>query len=449
MVAGPFSPPIERRKLASRNEPAGLALRLAAIARLRRVLDGEAFSPIGATEMSDSRDRALANRLVTTALRRHGHIDFILAELLERGLPKKSGSFEAGLRIAIAQLVYLPDLGAHSAVHLAVEAVKRDRKAQHLSGLMNAVLRRVQSHSARYWSLPESLLLPADVARRWSAAYGEAAVEEFGAALLAGAPLDLTLKEMDRGLIAALGAEPVVADTVRIASRDRTVDALPGYGEGRWWVQDVASAVPARLLGLPQGAPVLDLCAAPGGKAAQLVKAGYQVTALDNDAGRVERLRANLARLDYQAEIVTADAKTYAPEVPYSGILLDAPCSATGTFRRHPEVLWNRSAADIAGRVELQRTLLINAVRCLEPAGVLIYCVCSLEPQEGEHQVTWALDSLPELELAPIAPDEVPGLETALTGQGTLRLHPGLDPGGVAGGMDGFFIARLRRRPKA
>jgi 16S rRNA (cytosine967-C5)-methyltransferase len=361
-------------------------------------------------------------------------------------MPAKSGGFEAILRLALAQLVYLPEMGAHSAVHLAVEAAKRDRKAQHLAGLMNAVLRKAQAHAARYWSLPESLLLPADVARRWGAAYGEAVVGDFIAALLAGAPLDLTLKDADADLVAALGAEALIADSVRIASRDRPVEALPGYGEGRWWVQDAAAAIPARLMALPPGARVLDLCAAPGGKTAQLVKAGYAVTALDSDPARIQRLRGNLARLGYAAGIVTEDAASFSAPEPYAGILLDAPCSATGTFRRHPEVLWHRSAADIAGRVALQRRLIANAYNCLQPGGVLVYGVCSLEPEEGERQAAWIGEALPGLEPFPILPGDVPGLETATRPDGTLRLHPGIDPAGVAGGMDGFFVARLRRR---
>ena len=427
-------------------DPAGLKLRLVAAQRLKSVLAGENFAPLTATELADGRDRALANRLITTALRRQGQLNFIIHALLDKGMPGKSGSFEAVLRLSLAQLVFLPDLGAHSALFLAVEATKRDPKARHLSGLMNAVLRNAQANSAKFGMLEDDLLIPDTFGDTWLQAYGEAAIDAFSDALLAGAPLDLTLKDNDHDLIDALGAEPVMADTVRIDQRDRPVEALPGYAEGRWWVQDAASAIPARLLGLPAGARVLDLCAAPGGKTAQLAKAGHLVTALDSDAKRVERLKENLARLDYKAEIIVGDAGTFAPNSPYQGVLLDAPCSATGTFRRHPEVIWHRSVGDVAGRVRLQRALLTNAFRCLDAGGVLIYCVCSLEPAEGEEQVDWALQSLPGLELLPVAADELPGLSEAVSARGLVRTHPGMSPGGRDGGMDGFFVARFRRR---
>ena len=182
---------------------------------------------------------------------------------------------------------------------------------------MNAVLRNAQANSAKFGMLSDDLLIPDTFGDTWLEAYGEDAIDGFSDALLAGAPLDLTLKNDDADLIDALGAEPVMADTVRIDQRDRPVEALPGYAEGRWWVQDAASAIPARLLGAKPGGRVLDLCAAPGGKTAQLVKAGYQVTALDSDANRMERLKENLARLDYAAETVVADAGTYAPDSPY------------------------------------------------------------------------------------------------------------------------------------
>jgi 16S rRNA (cytosine967-C5)-methyltransferase len=431
--------------LAQRTEPAGLRLRLAAAQRLKAVLGGEHFAPLDATDLPDGRDRALANRLITTALRRHGQINAMLTDLLEKGMPPRSGTFEAVLRLSLAQLVFLPDLGAHSALFLAVEAIKRDNKARHLSGLMNAVLRHAQANSARYGLMDEALLLPETVARSWTEAYGAEAVSRFAEALIDGAPLDLTLRDDDAGLIDALGAEPLLADSVRVESRDRPVEALPGYGEGRWWVQDAASALPARLLNLAPGSAVLDLCAAPGGKTAQLVKAGYKVTALDSDAARLERLKANMTRLGYAPKVVEADAATFDPAKPFDGVLLDAPCSATGTFRRHPEVLWSRSAQDIAGRVRLQRALLANAYRCLAPGGTLIYCVCSLETAEGEDQVDWALDALPGLQLLPVSTADLPGLTQAVTPRGLVRTHPGMTPGNGNLGMDGFFVARFRR----
>lgn len=427
-------------------DPAGLKLRLVASQRLKAVLAGDNFVPLNAGELADGRDRALANRLITTALRRQGQLNFIIHALLEKGMPGKSGSFEAVLRLSLAQLVFLPDLGAHSALFLAVEATKRDPKARHLSGLMNAVLRNAQANSAKFGMLSDDLLIPDTFGDTWLEAYGEEAIDGFSTALLAGAPLDLTLKDDDASLIDSLGAEPVIADTVRIEQRDRPVEALPGFAEGRWWVQDTASAIPARLLGAKAGGRVLDLCAAPGGKTAQLVKAGYRVTALDSDASRMDRLKENLSRLNYEAETIVADAGNYAPTSLYDGVLLDAPCSATGTFRRHPEVIWHRSVGDVAGRVRLQRALLANAVRCLDAAGVLVYCVCSLEPAEGESQVDWALETFPGLELLPVTASELPGLEQAVTERGLVRTHPGMAPGGREGGMDGFFVARFRRR---
>jgi 16S rRNA (cytosine967-C5)-methyltransferase len=431
--------------VAYKPDPAGLKLRLIAAQRLRAVLGGEHFAPLNATELPDGRDRALANRLINTALRRHGQIDAMLAELLEKGLPPRSGTFEAVLRLSLAQLVFLPDLGAHSALFLAVEAVKRDNKARHLSGLMNAVLRKAQSNSARYGLMDENLVLPEPVRQRWADIYGAEAISTFASALIDGAPLDLTLRDDDADLVEALGADRLIADSARLENRDRPVEALPGYEEGRFWVQDAASAIPARLLALPEGSAVLDLCAAPGGKTAQLAKAGYKVTALDSDGARLGRLRTNMERLGYAPEVVEADAGNYAPITLFDGILLDAPCSATGTFRRHPEVLWHRSPSDIAGRVRLQQALLANAFRCLEAGGVLIYCTCSLEPEEGELQVDWALDALPGLELFPIRPEELAGLPECVTPRGLVRTHPGLNPGTGNAGMDGFFVARFRR----
>jgi 16S rRNA (cytosine967-C5)-methyltransferase len=426
--------------LAKQKQVPGLSLRLIAADRMRDVLKGASFSPLSASEVTDSRDRALGNRLITTALRYHGPIVLMVGELLQRGIPKKSGRFEAMLHLSLAQLLFLPDLGDHSALFLAGEAMRADQKTQHLIKLMNGVLREAQRRREGVVVSAETLF-PEHLAAQWRGSYGDAALEAFAQALIEGAPLDLTVK----GAIEGLEGSPVIGDTVRIGDRDRAVDQLPGYADGRFWVQDAAAAIPARLMKLAPGARVLDLCAAPGGKTAQLIKAGSAVTALDRDPVRMERLRANLERLHYTADLVTADALEYAPEEPFEGILLDAPCSATGTFRRHPEVVWHRDPTDIAGRVVLQRKLIGRAVESLRPGGILIYCVCSLEAEEGERQAEWALGQ--GLEVVPITAAELDGWAAPVTEPGFLRTHPGqIVPGDKGGTLDGFFVARFQRR---
>ncbi len=427
------------RYLAKQKQVPGLALRLIAADRLKDVLKGASFSPLQSSEVPDSRDRAVGNRLITTALRYRGPIERLLGELLQRGIPKKSGRFEAILQLSLAQLLFLPELGDHSALFLAGEAMRADQKTQHLIKLMNGVLREAQRRRDSV-DVSAETLFPPHLLTPWRAAYGDAAMEAFARALLEGAPLDLTIKAPIEGLDAA----PVIADTVRITDRDRAVDQLPGFAEGQFWVQDAAAAIPARLMRLAPGARVLDLCAAPGGKTAQLIKAGYAVTALDRDDQRMARLAENLARLNFTADLVTSEAETYKPSHTFAGILLDAPCSATGTFRRHPEVIWHRDPADIAGRVALQRRLIAHAAELLAPGGTLIYCVCSLEAEEGEAQAAWAIEQ--GLEPVPIAAAELDGWAAPVTEPGFLRTHPGqIVPGDKGGTLDGFFVARFRK----
>jgi 16S rRNA (cytosine967-C5)-methyltransferase len=311
---------------------------------------------------------------------------------------------------------------------------------------MNAVLRRAQGEAHQLRHLPPQALFPDTLGPLWRDTYGEDAIEEFAEALVEGAPLDLTLRNDDPALVEVLNAVPVLADTIRVETRDRPVEALPGYAEGRWWVQDAAAAIPARLITLAPGARVLDLCAAPGGKTAQLIKAGYRVTALDSDADRKARLGDNLDRLGYAAELVTADVLEWQPEEKFDAILLDAPCSATGTFRRHPEVIWHRSVADIAGRAAMQKRFILRSLSWLKSGGILIYCVCSLEPQEGEAHLGW-LAERDDVALSPVRPSELAGLEAAIRPDGTVRTRPGLPvPGDKPGTLDGFFVARLVSR---
>jgi len=428
----------------------GLAVRQQAAIALDKVLKGKVFEPFNANDFADSRDRALANRLVTMSLRRHGHLDQIIKSLLERGVPKRSGLFEATLRSGLTQLLFLSDIAEHSAIHLAVEIARRDRRASRYDKLLNGVLRQAQRENQQWNSLKNHLLFPLWIAQSWAKNYGDEALEKFGEALLQGAPLDLTLKEKTPDIIEQLGAKATMFDSVRVFSRENPVHKLPCYEEGEWWVQDVAATIAARLFTI-DGVDknhifrVLDMCAAPGGKTAQLVKAGYEVTALDNSPKRLQRLKENFERLKYPTKTLEVDAVNFSTDQKFDGILIDAPCSASGVFRRHPEVLWQRGKEEIVDRVALQQKLISSAVKSLIDGGQLIYCVCSLHEEEGESQVNWVSKNFPQLQLLPISNQELDGLEGAINHQGCVRTHAGLSfSNQTEGGMDGFFIARWR-----
>ncbi|VAW25153.1 16S rRNA (cytosine(967)-C(5))-methyltransferase [hydrothermal vent metagenome] len=440
----------EKPNKSGRDDIAGLGVRQQAALALSKVLKGEVFEPFSANEIANSRDRALANRLVTMSLRRHGHLDQIIKSLLDRGVPKRSGVFEAALRIGLTQLLFLPDIAEHSAIHLAVETIRQDRRASRFDKLLNGVLRQAQRESQQWLSLENHLLFPSWIAQSWAKNYGDEALEKFGEALLQGAPLDLTLKEKTPDIMEQLGATETIFDSVRVFSREKPVHKLPLYDEGEWWVQDVAATIAARLFTFEGGAKnynpkVLDMCAAPGGKTAQLAKTGYEVTALDNSPKRLQRLRENFKRLKYLIETLEADANDFSTDQKFDGILIDAPCTASGVFRRHPEVLWQRGKEEIADRVALQQKLISSAVKSLVDGGQLIYCVCSLHEDEGESQVNWVSKNFPQLQLLPITEQELDGLEGAITHQGYVRTHAGLSfSNQIEGAMDGFFIARWR-----
>lgn len=402
--------------------------------------------PAGLAELSD-KDRALVRAILGTALRQRGRIAAILDRLLERPIPEKSGAVLDLLHVAATQILFM-EVPDRAAVATAMEIAGADPRIRRYKGLVNAVLRRAARDR-------ETLLAETDqpwrtapvwMFARWQKAHGEETAQAIARMHLHEPNLDICVKANPDLWAERLGATRIAGNTLRLTGHRGRVDALPGYADGAWWVQDAAASLPARLIGDVAGKRVADLCAAPGGKTAQLAAAGAAVTAVDISETRLERLRANLARLGLLAEIVAADLLTFEPATPFDAILLDAPCTATGTIRRHPEVAWNRRKEDIAAFAERQAALLERAAGWLAPGGVLVYCTCSLEPEEGETRIAAFLAERPEFRRVPIDENET-GVPGSVTDAGDLRTLPCLLPREPAagGGLDGFFAARLKR----
>ncbi len=399
-----------------------------------------------------ARDRAFARMLAATVLRRQGELEHVLGAFLERPLPKEAARVQAILLAGAAQLICL-GTPAHAVVDLAVAATRKERGGARFAGLVNAVLRRVAEKGAGLLEGMDAIRLdiPAWLLARWVAAYGGDRARAIAEASLKEAALDLTLKSGDKVEAAAwaerLGGRLLPTGSIRLAAHGRIED-LPGYQEGAWWVQDAAAALVAKVVGPVAGKTVADLCAAPGGKTAALAAAGAQVTAVDVAQKRLERLRENLGRLRLTAQVVMADAARWHPGDTYDVVVLDAPCTATGTIRRHPDILRLRRPEDVDRLAGVQRELLANAVRLVRPGGVLVYAVCSLEPEEGERQVAALLARDPGLARAPITTPELGGGDADwVTAEGDLRtlpFHLGMLPEELAG-MDGFYVARLVR----
>jgi 16S rRNA (cytosine967-C5)-methyltransferase len=423
-----------------------LSARTAACELLVAVLDqGHSFDDAMAGAPSFAalagRDRAFARAIATTALRRLGGIDAVLARFLERPLPESAAHARAMLRIGAAQLL-LMDTPPHAAVGETVEAAHALRQARGFAKLINAVLRRVSREGAALLDAQQpGADLPAWLFARWRAAYGDATAGAMALALRSEPPLDITVKSDAAGWAARLGGALTPSGSVRIASPP-SVDQLPGFSEGAWWVQDAAAALPARLLGDVAGKHALDLCAAPGGKTLQLAAAGARVTAVDQSAERLERLRENLARTRLEAIIVTRDALRLRIKAPFDVALLDAPCTSTGTLRRHPDIAWLRRPSDIPALADLQSRLLEHAATMVKTGGTLVYAVCSLEPEEGPGVVAQALKS-GAWARAPLARGEIAGADAFITTEGDLRTLPSHWP--EIGGLDGFYAARLTR----
>jgi 16S rRNA (cytosine967-C5)-methyltransferase len=408
-------------------------------------LDGAGAHP-GLKTLAD-RDRALMRRLVATILRRLGTLGHLLSRLLDRGIPTDAPRAQSALLIGAAQILWM-DVPDHAAVDLSVRLVQSDRRAAKYAGLVNAVLRRCAREGQPLIEevKAQTLDIPAWMLARWITAYGETTAREMALAIGNEPSLDITVKSDAPQWASRLHGETLPTGTVRTLLQG-SVTMLPGFSEGQWWVQDAAAALPARLFGDVAGKSIVDLCAAPGGKTAQLAQGGAHVTAVDRSPARMARLRDNLTRLSLQADNVVTDAAEWPGNGNggYDGVLVDAPCTSTGTIRRHPDVAWLRQEGDIAALSALQKRLLQRAVALLKPGGTLVYCTCSLEPEEGEQAVASLLDSEPGMRRVPVEAGEVAGIAEILTANGDLRTLPchlpHSDP--RLGGLDGFYAARL------
>jgi len=418
----------------------GLPARAAALNLLTAALSRRAGLDEGLNHPSMAalapRDRAFARALAMATLRWLGPIDTALQARLKKAPPEAIVNV---LRLGAAQLLVLKT-PAHAAVGATVDLAAAQKGGQLFKGLVNAVLRGLTREPPAVDD--PSLMAPTWLQARWRSAYGEADALAIAATIGEEPATDLTLQDAADAaeLAAELEAQVLPAGGLRVGLKGE-VSAWPGFDAGRWWVQDASAAVPARLLGVGRGETAVDLCAAPGGKTLQLAAAGAKVVAVDRSAGRIKRVSENLARTGLGAEVVVADAGEWRDGRIFDGVLLDAPCSATGTFRRHPDVLWVASPADIPKLAAVQSRLLDSAARRVRPGGRLVYCVCSLEPEEGEGQVAAFLARTRGFALEPMAAGEGGAPEASLRADGTLRILPHHR----AGGTDGFYVARLRR----
>ncbi|KQM24885.1 MULTISPECIES: RsmB/NOP family class I SAM-dependent RNA methyltransferase [unclassified Sphingomonas] len=411
-------------------EAPGVPARRAALklldAVIRRGLPLEAALASATSELDRREDRGLAHAIAAAVLRRLPDLDALIDSATQRPLPDDAKA-RFVLRVALAQALVL-NTPPHAAIATALPLVDGGPRK-----LVHGVFGTLMRGNAR---LPDAATLPADTDARWVAAWGEDMVIAAAQAIAQQPPVDLSLKGED-------GPEGVaLAPHHRRLAEHGAIADLPGYAEGQWWVQDLAASIPARLLGKGPG-HALDLCAAPGGKTLQLAAAGWDVTALDNSASRLMRLTENMERTGLSATVVTGDALVWKPAEPVDAILLDAPCSATGIFRRHPDVLHRVRPSIIAETAALQARLLARAADWVKPGGRLVYATCSLEPAEGEAQLDRFLSARPDYAVELATADELPEGVTAHE-RGYVRTLPGMLA--EQGGLDGFFIVRLRRQ---
>ncbi|PHR59821.1 MAG: MFS transporter [Robiginitomaculum sp.] len=392
----------------------------------------------------ETRDRGFARLIAATTLRRMGQIDQVLAPFIKKAPPTY---VLAVLRTGAAQILFL-GTPPHAAVSAGVALLKRSQKTARAAGMANAVLRRVSEQGQTLLAETRPLdNLPKWLRVSWEDAYGAQAARAIANAMVQDPPLDITVKSDPQGWAEKLEGELLPFGTVR-RSKIGDVTALAGFDDGEWWAQDISASLPVKLAGDLKGKKVLDLCAAPGGKTMQLAAAGAIVTAIDKNEDRLARVHENLKRTKLSADVIVADvAKWRDPENKTGGgydvVILDAPCSATGTFRRRPDVLHLKSPADVSSLMRVQEKLLLAASRHVRPGGTLIYCTCSLETREGEQQIIKFMKNRANFRLNAIVEEEMFSLSEAITPQGCVRVLPSFLQ--ENGGMDGFFIARFTR----
>lgn len=387
----------------------------------------------GALDRLPPEDRARAQRLAQETLRGLERADRLLQKHLRKNPPLHVRN---ALRLGTVELC--TGGAAHGVVNAMVQIVGDHRRHGQLKGMVNAVLRKIAADGPAAWAILRVPRLPKWLRSPLIAAWGAEAVSAMETAQFAGAPLDIT---PGRGEMPDIpGAVVLPTGTVRLANPGQ-VTALPGYDRGAWWVQDAAAALPARILNVSAGMRVLDMCAAPGGKTLQLAAQGAEVVALDISASRMERVRENLSRTGLAAELQVGDALQHRGK--YDAILLDAPCSATGTIRRHPDLPHAKDGAEFGTLIALQAQMLDHAWSLLRPGGRMVFCTCSILPDEGEVQIEEALQRHPDMTVDPGALS-LPGVDQAWIGsEGGLRLRPDYWP--ELGGMDGFYIACLSK----
>ena len=445
---------------ASRSKPQaspgkrGLASRLVATTLLTRVIDDQrnldALCDLkhGVREFLslDERDRSLARAIAVSALRHRTTIEFVLKKVLDRPPPKRARFLIHSLHVAVAQILFL-DVPSNAAVDLAVTAIGGNQTSARFRNLSNAVLRRVAREKEAF--LPGQLELPSPLPQWLSSSlrrdYGKSKLEKISDSLGLLPKVDITVKSDPSIWADKLGGKLLPTGSIRLET-SVPVSELEGYADGEWWVQDAAASIPAYLVGGPKGGRVLEICAAPGGKTAQLINMGHTVTALDISAPRLKRMRENLARLKMSAEMIHADVLHFQPDRLFDAVLLDAPCSSTGTIRRHPDVMWTKTKEEVSELAELQYRMLNKALDFVQPGGTLVFSNCSILKEEGENIHAKMLGARTDIKASSIMPDEVFGLGELINGQGALRslpFHLEVPGNKNLGGMDGFFASRF------